>query len=320
MALDPRQLRAFLAIVDAGSLGMAAEALHVTQPALSRMVRRLEIQLGVSLFERRSTGMELTNYGEALLPHATVLSAEGARALEQINSLRGLGQGTLRIGSVASAAIVVLPPVLDRILTQWPNLHVQITEAVEDILETALANNSIDVVISGPIRESEEIMLASEHEFTDRYSVISAATHPLQKRGDLVIEDLASERWVMPPEEAEPRKRFAALAAKLGVAPPRVAVETRYPAVIKALVAGTKFLGWLPAPLFAAEESAGLIKRLRVQHLSVMRRFFVFRRRRNAIPPPVQKFLDALRIPHGVTEDAGHLESTPFASRAGNDT
>ena len=296
MALDPRQLRAFLAIVDAGSLGMAAEAMHVTQPALSRMVRRLETQLGVPLFERRSTGMELTTFGEALRPHATVLSAEGARALEQINSLRGLGQGTLRIGSVASVAIMVLPSVLDRILTQWPNLHVQITEAVEDILETALTHNSLDVVISGPIRESEEIMQVAEHKFTDRYSAISAATHPLQERRDLSLGDLANERWVMPPEEAEPRKQFTALAARLGVAAPRVAVETRYPAVIKALVARTKFLGWLPEPLFSAEESAGLIKRLPVQQLSMTRRFFVFRRRRSAMPPPVEKFLDALRI------------------------
>ncbi len=147
MALDPRQLRAFLAIVDAGSLGLAADALHVTQPALSRTVRRLEMQLGVALFERRTTGMELTSFGQALLPHATVLSAEGARAIEQINALRGLGQGTLRIGAVASVAIMVLPSILDRVLTQWPNLQVQITEGVEDALAAALTHNAIDVVI-----------------------------------------------------------------------------------------------------------------------------------------------------------------------------
>jgi DNA-binding transcriptional LysR family regulator len=258
------------------------------------MMHRLETQLGVPLFERRTTGMELTTFGEALLPHATVLSAEGARALEQINALRGLGQGTLRIGAVASVAIIVLPAVLDRLLAQWPNLHVQITEAVEDILETALANNSIDVVISGPIRESEEIMQVEEHRFSDCYSVISGATHPLQRRRELSMQDLVDQRWVMPPEEAEPRRQFAALTKKLGVATPNVAVETRYPAVIKALVARTKFLGWLPEPLFAAEESAGLIKRLAVKQLALTRRFFVYRRRRNSIPPPLQRFLDAL--------------------------
>jgi DNA-binding transcriptional LysR family regulator len=119
----------------------------------------------------------------------------------------------------------------------------------------------------------------------------------LQKRRELTLADLDSERWVMPPEEAEPRKQFVALAAKLGAGPPHVAVETRYPAVIKALVARTRFLGWLPEPLFAAEESAGLLKKLAVKQLSTERRFHVYRRRRSAIPPPVQKFLEALRNP-----------------------
>jgi DNA-binding transcriptional LysR family regulator len=241
--------------------------------------------------------MELTTFGEALLPHATVLSAEGARALEQINSLRGLGQGTLRIGAVGSVATMVLPSVLDRMLTKWPNLQVLITEAVEDILASALANNSIDVVISGPIAESPEIMQVEEHRFTDRYSVICAASHPLQKRHGLTIQDLVGQRWVMPPEEAEPRKQFNALATQLGVAPPHVAVATRYPAVIKALVARTRFLGWLPEPLFAAEESAGLIRRLAVKDMSLTRRFFVYRRRRSSIPPPLERFLETLRDP-----------------------
>src|SRR5688572_32780995 len=109
MTLDPRQLKVFLAVAKSGSLGLAAESLHVTQPALSRIIRRLEAQLGVPLFERCTTGMELTSYGRALLPHASLLSAEAALAVEQINALRGLGQGTLRIGAVASAAIMLLP-------------------------------------------------------------------------------------------------------------------------------------------------------------------------------------------------------------------
>jgi DNA-binding transcriptional LysR family regulator len=295
MALDPRQLRAFLAIVDAGSLGLAAEALHVTQPALSRIVRRLETQLGVPLFERRTTGMELTSFGQALLPHATVLSAEGARAIEQINALRGLGQGTLRIGAIASAAIMLLPAVLDRILTRWPNLQVQITEAVEDVLSIALTNNAIDIAISGPILESPDIVQVAEHKFTDRYAVICAAAHPLHERKDLSIHDLEDALWVMPPDEAEPRRQFNALVTHLGAVIPRVAVETRYPAVIKAMVARTKFLGWLPEPLFTAEQAAGLIRALPVKEMALQRRFFVFRRRRSSTPPPVEKFLEELR-------------------------
>jgi DNA-binding transcriptional LysR family regulator len=61
------------------------------------------------------------------------------------------------------------------------------------------------------------------------------------------------------------------------------------------MVAKTHFLGWLPEPLFAAERAAGLIKTLSVEGMSPQRRFFVFRRRRNFMPPPVVKFLEALR-------------------------
>lgn len=294
MALDPRQLKAFLAIVKSGSLGRAAEGLHVTQPALSRIIMRLESQLGVQLFERRTTGMELTSFGHALLPHASVLSEEATVAIEQINSLRGLGQGTIRIGAVASVAIMVLPAVLDRMLSRWPNLHVQITEAVEDVLEAALTNNMLDVVISGPIAENPDIVQVTEHRFTDNYSVISSAQHPLQSKGELTIQDLVDTPWVMPPVEAEPRRQFNALTGRLGAAPMRIAVETRSPSVIKAMVAKLNYLGWLPQPLFAAELSAGLIKPLPVRGMDTQRRFFVFRRRRNVIPPPVQKFLEDL--------------------------
>ena len=294
MAFDPRQLRAFLTIVRSGSLGLAAEALHVTQPALSRIVRKLETQLGVQLFERHSKGMELTSFGHALLPHATVLSEEAALALDQINSLRGLGHGTLRIGAIGSAAITMLPAVLERMLTQWPKLHVQITEAVEDVLETALTNNTIDVAISGQIPESPDIVQVGEQKFTDRYAVISSATHPLQKRAKLALADVVKVPWVMPSLEAEPRRQFNALIARLGVAAPRVAVESRSPSVIKAMVARTNYLGWLPEPLFAAEQAAGLIKRLHVEEMETRRRFFVYRRRRTFMPPPVQKFLETL--------------------------
>jgi DNA-binding transcriptional LysR family regulator len=294
MALDPRQLRAFLTIVRSGSLGLAAEALHVTQPALSRIVRRLESQLGVQLFERRASGMELTSFGQALLPHATVLSEEAAIAIEQINSLRGLGHGMLRIGAIGSVAVMVLPAVLERMLSQWPKLHVQITEAVEDVLEVALTNNAIDVAISGTIPESPDIVQVGEQKFTDRYSVISSAEHPLQKKSPLTLMDIVKVPWVMPPHEAEPRRQFDALIARLGVAAPRVAVETRSPSVIKAMVARTQYLGWLPEPLFASELAAGLIKRLHVEEMESRRRFFIYRRRRSFIPPPVQKFLETL--------------------------
>jgi len=275
---------------------LAFPSLHVTQPALSRVIARLESQLGVQLFERRTTGMELTSYGTALLPHATVLSEEAAVAIEQINSLRGLGQGSIRIGAVASAATMLLPPALQWLLSRWPNIHVQITDAVEDVLEVALTNNMLDVVIAGPIPESDDIVQVGEHHFTDRYSVVTAPHHPLQGRGPLRVQDLADLPWIMPPVEAEPRRQFNALMNRLGAGPVRVAMESRSPSVIKAMIARLGYVGWLPEPLIAVEQAAGLLRPLPVPELAVQRRFYVYKRRRNVTPPPVQKFLEALRM------------------------
>lgn len=295
MALEPRQLRAFLAIVQTGSLGRAAQELHLTQPALSRVVKQMESQLRVQLFERRTTGMELTTFGKALLPYANHLTEEADLAIEEINVRLGLGRGTLRIGTVASAATVVLPSLLDRFQKQWPNLQLQITEAVEDKLAAALVANDVDVVLSGPIPETEEIMQVCAHRFSDRSVVIASAFHPLHERRKVALAELLELPWVMPSSDAEPRKRFDSLIQRLGAKPPRVAVETRSPSTIKAVVAQTRFLGWLPEPLFAAEQGAGLIRTIRCDELVLPRRFFIYRRRRNFMAPPLQQFLQALQ-------------------------
>jgi DNA-binding transcriptional LysR family regulator len=295
MALDPRQLKAFLAIVETGSLGRAADVLHLTQPALSRVVKRMETQLKVPLFERRSNGMELTSFGQALLPYATHLTEEAALAIEEINVRLGMGRGTIRVGSVASAAVTVLPAIVEHLYAQWPNLRVQIMEAVEDKLALALTSGEIDVALSGPMPESEEIMQVGEHRFNDRFTVIAAASHPLQRKGLLELTELLALPWVMPQPDAEPRKKFDALIYRLGVEPPSVIVETRSPSTTKAIVAQTHFLGWLPEPLFAAEQAAGLIRPLHCPELTLARRFFVYRRRRNFMSPPLAEFLNALR-------------------------
>jgi DNA-binding transcriptional LysR family regulator len=295
MALEPRQLQAFLAIVETGSLGRAAESLHLTQPALSRIVKRMEQQLRVTLFERRPNGMELTTFGQALLPYALHLTKEANLAIEEINVRLGLGRGTLRIGAVASAAVMVLPGVLKHMLQRWPNLHIQITEAVEDRLVAGLVNNEIDVVLSGQIAETEEVMQVADHKFTDCSRVVAAATHPLRARARVTLDDALGQSWVMPPADAEPRKKFDAQLQALGARRARVLVETRSPSAIKALVAQSEMLGWLPEPLYAAEQAANLLCTLPLPELDQPRHFHVYRRRRNFMAPPVVEFLAALR-------------------------
>src|SRR5437762_3912504 len=120
MTFDLRQLKAFTTIVASGSLGRAADALHVTQPALSRTIKRLEDELGAPLFERHAKGMQLTAVGSALLPHATLLQREAEHAREEIDAMRGLAKGTIKVGAVGSIACLVLPLAVGRVTKAWP--------------------------------------------------------------------------------------------------------------------------------------------------------------------------------------------------------
>jgi len=104
-----QQLRLFTTIVSCGSLGRAASALHLTQPALSRSLKRLEAQVGAPLFERHTKGMELTAIGDALLPHAMLLQHAAEQAREEIDAMRGLAKGTIKVGAVGSIASLILP-------------------------------------------------------------------------------------------------------------------------------------------------------------------------------------------------------------------
>jgi DNA-binding transcriptional LysR family regulator len=294
MTLDPRQLSAFLAVVQNGSLGRATEALHMTQPALSRTIRRLELQLGAELFERHSTGMDLTTYGQALLPYAKLLSAEAANAVEEINALRGFSRGVVRVGAVGSAANMLLPAAVQRLLKRWPGLRVQITEAIDDQLAVALVHNDIDLAIAGTIPETETIVRIVEHEFQDTYRVIAGVDHPLQSRSGLTARDLLDHPWVMPPQEATPRRQFIQIMRELGLESPTAAVETRSVGTIMKLIVGNQFLGWMPEPLYATFETAGLVRPLPIDAMIFKRHFFIYRRRRGVLPPAALKLLETL--------------------------
>lgn len=297
MPLDPRHLDAFLAVAHHGSLGRAAPELSITQPALSRIIRQLESQLRVTLFRRAPGGMELTPFGEGLLPHAKLLRMQTRQALEEIESLRGSSRGVVRIGAVASAIMGFLPKLIQRLLTDSPGLRVQIVEDVEDRLTTALNTNEIDIGIAGAIEESETIVKIAEHEFKDRTVVVARTRHRLRPNTRLRTIDLANERWILPPKGAEPRRRFDALLLETGVAPANVAVETRSVSAMKALIAQSDLLGWIPEPIFGPELQAQTLCALPVDGLTLNRQFFIYRRRQGLISPPTAKFLDQLNSP-----------------------
>ena len=295
MAFDLRQLRAFTTIVSAGSLGRAAEVLHVTQPALSRIIKRLEDEVGAPLFERHSKGMQLTAIGQALLPHAALLQREADYAREEIDAMRGLAKGTIRVGAVGSIASYVLPLAVGNVVARWPNLRVEILEGVWDRLAEGLVKHEIDLALSIAMPDTEEILAIADCRWEDASFVVASPEHALRQRPSLTLADTLDAPWAVPPRGTGPYEHMRQVFEAAGLGLPNIVVETRSVTALKSLVARSGFLSWMAEPMIDAERRAGVIEPLPIPGLVARRTLTAFRRRHGILPSPAVKLLEALR-------------------------
>jgi DNA-binding transcriptional LysR family regulator len=295
MDFDRRQLSAFLAIATHGSLGRAAEVLHLTQPALSRTVKRLEEQIGAPLFERNSKGMLLTPVGETLLPHASLMARVAADASDEIRALRGLEKGTIKVGGIASTVSMILPQAIHGVLARWPNLQVRVLEGVWDRLAEALAKHEIDIALAEATVESETVVPIADCAWTDNSHIVASTEHPLRRRQGLALADTLDQRWACTPRGTAPYLHMQRTFRAHGLPAPEIAVETRSILVMKSLMKHAGFLCWMAGPMFENERVAGLFDALPLPDLGAGRTLTAFRRRDGILPAPAVKLLDELR-------------------------
>jgi DNA-binding transcriptional LysR family regulator len=159
------ELRCLLLIVEHRSFTAAARPAHLSQPALSAAVRRLEEHFGARLLHRDRRGVEPTAAGRALLPRARAALAaveDGRRAVAEVE---GLGAGEVRIGGGATVCTYFLPDVLAVFRRRHPGVRFQLREAYPDAIHMAVEAGEIDLgVISGPGRDAwrtDELILVA---------------------------------------------------------------------------------------------------------------------------------------------------------------
>jgi DNA-binding transcriptional LysR family regulator len=289
-------LRAFVSVVEQGSLGRAASHLHLTQPTLSRLIKDIEMRCGQVVFERHSRGMALTPAGHTLLPHARQLLFDMSLAEEAMDGLRGLRRGIARIGAVAAAARTILPDAIGQLLAAAPELKIEVLEAPDDRLISALADREIDLMIAAEVPPRADIARIAECRFDDDYSVFCAIDHPLATATEVTLDEALQHLWVMPAAGTTPRLLFEQLVAQAGGPLPVFGVETGSPSAMVSFVVRTRLLGWLPRPLLRGEEAAGTIRLLNIEALVLRRRFFVFRRSAGLLPLAAQRLRECLPL------------------------
>jgi len=197
--LSLSQLRAFIAVAEELSFTRAAERLHMTQPPLSRAIRRLEDDVGVALFERTSRNVALTPAGRALLVHARSALFHVDRG---VSAARRAARGearTLRVGFTGSLANRVVPQAAHHFAEQRPGVTLNLSEATPGELRAGLASGSLDVAVLYTVdpRWYEADGFAVERLGTDPGYAVLPADHALARRPSVALRALASEPWIV---------------------------------------------------------------------------------------------------------------------------
>ncbi|HYX63358.1 MAG TPA: LysR family transcriptional regulator [Burkholderiales bacterium] len=197
------QLRYFSAVAERLHFGRAAQALHISQPPLSRAIRALEAQLGVALFERTRRRVALTAAGERLLDETRRLSAHLERAVSELRAMAAGEEGRLRIGFVSLADYGVLPGLLRAYKAARPGVRLALREMLSPQQADALTAGELDFgLLLPPVAGAS----ALEHLVVQRERFVLAlpARHRLARLRKVAMRELAGEPLVMVPRDIAP--------------------------------------------------------------------------------------------------------------------
>ena len=201
MTPELRQLRYFVAVAEERNLTRAAARLHITQQSLSQQIRTLEAQLGVTLFERSTRGVALTNVGAVLLREARPVLAQAERAVETVRRAARGEQGELRVGFLASVANYFMPPVVRAFRERHPGVTLHTEDLTIAALVAGLREGTLDAGLSRPPLVDD---LATEVVLREPVAAVLPEGHPLADRTELTLADLADEPWVLTPRASWP--------------------------------------------------------------------------------------------------------------------
>jgi DNA-binding transcriptional LysR family regulator len=175
MSLNLHLLRLFTTVVRTGSFSRAAEALHISQPAISKGVRDFELQVGCRLLDRTPRGVRPTREGTALVRHAETLFAAERAAEDELLSLRNLDSGSLRIGASTTIATYMISDYLGTFHRNYPGIDLHLVIAnTRDIADLMLAHDIEVALVEGPVEDDE---LESHAWRTDVMSLIVDPRH-----------------------------------------------------------------------------------------------------------------------------------------------
>ena len=259
--MDIQALTAFIAVAELKSFSLAAEQLHLTQPAISKRIKGLEEQLNSPLFDRHNRSLSLTNTGLSLLPKAReIVQLVGDTQLTMRN-LNHQVEGRLKLGTSHHIGLHRLPPYLKSFVNQFPHAELNLSFMNSESAYQAIAQRQVELALTtleAPNKNDLPEGIISETLWEDEMVFVCAVDHPLNALNQVTLKNLSEYPAILPEANTFTFKLLAEKFKQQNL-PLSTPMPTNYLETIKMLV--SVGLGWslLPKTMLENTDDTGLV-------------------------------------------------------------
>ncbi|MEP1209209.1 MAG: LysR family transcriptional regulator [Rhizobiaceae bacterium] len=308
--MDLRQLQYFMTVLENRSFGRAAEILHISQPALSKAVKRLEDDLGVKLLDRLPRGVSPTLFGEALAAHASLIDGEIGRAKDAIEALKEGNSGRVVVGAGSSMRIELMPEAAVRLRRRHPDVKIELVGELYDDLLPDLQNGLLDLSLSMIPTTDTTPDLICEPLYIDKTHPTVRVGHGLLEKPSLKIEDCQGYDWILPKSENLGRRHLDAFYLKLNLLAPVPVIETNSTIFAIQTIRRSDLIGWHPTRVIGNSDETGLAA-LPIDEITLTRTVGITTRRASVLSPAALLLIEELKQVSAEMIEAGVVLPLP---------
>ncbi|HLG77986.1 MAG TPA: LysR substrate-binding domain-containing protein [Ktedonobacteraceae bacterium] len=274
------QLTVFCAVARHLSYTKAAEALYLSQPAVSQQVHSLERTLGLPLFERRGRGIVLTRAGQEMQHYAEKTLALLAETGSIVNEIATLRRGSVVISASTSVGTYLVPPLLAAFYERYPQLQITLRIARRSAIIESLLAHQIDLAVIGAVEQSERFRINRWKPY--EMVIVAPVSHPLVGRDELLLQDLQHETFLLAEQERGIDVEVEQLLSQAGISL-HTGLDLGSIAAIKEGVSAGLGIAVLAREAVALEVSRGELALLHVQGFPLTGYWYIVRLRKRRL-------------------------------------
>lgn len=286
-----RQIEGFLLASELLSFSRASEKLHITHSAFSQLIREMESQLGVQLFDRTTRRVHLTAPGEAMQLKMKRGLAAIDDACDEARAIARVDRGHIRMGSLSSLAIGIVTRTLAHVRIEFPGITVSLREDANDRLVDLVATGDTDLAVCTEISSAPG--LGFDWMFDDELAMVMQQDNPLGRSRRLDWEQLRAEPLVLTARGTSTRESVAAALMRHGIDKPAEYEVASMPTSISLVRAGFGSTFISRVALLDTDRKGLKVVRM---HQPALRRMGFYRRTDRKASPATLKFIELLKL------------------------